>query len=215
MNAIILGATGATGRDLLELLLQDGDCNRIDIFVRRVPEIKHEKLVVHVVDFEQPDQWKHLVKGDVLFSCMGTTLKTAGSKEAQKRVDYDYQLAFARAARENDVKAYVLVSSVGASKNSPVFYSQIKGQLEDDVKALHFEKLIIFNPPLLIRKNTDRNGEKMAEKVIVFLNRMGLLKSATPLSTETLAKAMVLAVKKFNKGVFAVKNQEIAVLTKE
>ena len=118
-HAIIVGATGATGKDLLELLLKDNSFYKIDVFVRRHIDIKNEKLTVHVIDFDKSKQWKHLVKGNVLFSCLGTTLKAAGSKAEQWKIDYDYQYQFAKVARENQVKNYVLVSSQGASAKSP------------------------------------------------------------------------------------------------
>ena len=111
MKAILIGATGATGRDLLQLLLNDNEVESVAIFVRRVPDIEHEKLTVHTIDFEKPEEWSRLVKGDVLFSCLGTTRKDAGSKEAQWKVDYDYQYHFAKIARENGVKSLLLVSS--------------------------------------------------------------------------------------------------------
>jgi uncharacterized protein YbjT (DUF2867 family) len=152
MHALLIGATGATGRDPLDLLLKDDDFHRVDIFVRREIETNHEKLNVHAIDFDKPDQWKHLVKGDVLFSCLGTTLIAAGSKEAQWKIDYDYQYEFAKAARENGVDNYVLVSAGMASPDSLFFYTRMKGQLEEAVKALEFAKLSIFNPPVLVRK---------------------------------------------------------------
>ena len=74
-HAMIVGATGATGKDLLELLLKDNSFLKVDVFVRRKIHIHHEKLTVHIIDFDKSEQWKHLVKGDVLFSCLGTTLK--------------------------------------------------------------------------------------------------------------------------------------------
>ena len=99
MKALLIGATGATGKDLLELLLNDDSFEKVDIFVRLKLDIHHNKLNIHVIDFDQPDKWWHLVKGDVLFSCLGTTLKAAGSKEGQKKVDYDYQLQFEKAEK--------------------------------------------------------------------------------------------------------------------
>ena len=111
MRALLVGATGATGKDLLGLLLNDGSFDQVNIFVRRNVEMTHEKLKVHVIDFDKPDQWKGLVHGDVLFSCLGTTLKVAGSKAAQWVIDYEYQYQFAKAAKENNVRSYVLVSS--------------------------------------------------------------------------------------------------------
>ncbi|MDD2313112.1 MAG: NAD(P)H-binding protein, partial [Petrimonas sp.] len=71
MNALLIGATGATGSDLLQLLLKDGEVNRVTIFVRRELQITHPKLEVHLIDFDRKEQWHHLVKGDILFSCLG------------------------------------------------------------------------------------------------------------------------------------------------
>ena len=195
MTAIVLGATGATGSDLLKQLLNDEVFDRIIIFVRRKIDLLHPKLQIQEVNFDEPEHWKHLVKGDVLFSCLGTTLKTASSKAGQWKVDYEYQLAFAKAASENKVTHYVLVSAKLASSKSIFFYSKMKGKLEDAVRELTFQKLNIFNPPLLLRKNTDRTGEKIAYKIIHTLNKIGLLLSQKPLDTEELAREMVRVVK--------------------
>ena len=195
MKALVIGATGATGKDLVKQLCQDSDFDEIDIFVRRRSDFHHEKIKAHLVDFDHPEEWKHLVKGDVAFSCLGTTLKSAGSKENQKVIDYDYQFNFAKAAKENNVQDYILVSAYGASPDSKIFYSRIKGELEEAVKNLKFEKTTIFKPGMLERKNTDRNGEVFGLKIIKFLNKLGLFKSQQPLPTEVLAKAMIVASK--------------------
>ena len=195
MKALVIGATGATGKDLVKQLCQDSDFDEIDIFVRRRSDFHNEKVKAHLVDFDHPEEWKHLVKGDVAFSCLGTTLKSAGSKENQKIIDYDYQFNFAKAAKENNVQDYILVSAYGASPDSKIFYSRIKGELEEAVKNLKFEKTTIFKPGMLERKNTDRNGEVFGLKIIKFLNKFGLFKSQQPLPTEVLAKAMIVASK--------------------
>ena len=195
MKALVIGATGATGKDLVNQLCQDSDFDEIDIFVRRRSDFHHEKVKAHLVDFDHPEEWKHLVKGDVAFSCLGTTLKSAGSKENQKVIDYDYQFNFAKAAKENNVQDYILVSAYGASPDSKIFYSRIKGELEEAVKNLKFEKTTIFKPGMLERKNTDRNGEVFGLKIIKFLNKLGIFKSQKPLPTEVLAKAMIVASK--------------------
>ena len=195
MKALVIGATGATGKDLVKQLCQDSDFDEIDIFVRRRSDFHHEKVKAHLVDFDHPEEWKHLVKGDVAFSCLGTTLKSAGSKENQKIIDYDYQFNFAKAAKENNVQDYILVSAYGASPDSKIFYSRIKGELEEAVKNLKFEKTTIFKPGMLERKNTDRNGEVFGLKIIKFLNKFGLFKSQQPLPTEVLAKAIIVASK--------------------
>jgi uncharacterized protein YbjT (DUF2867 family) len=150
-----------------------------------------------------------LVKGDVLFSCLGTTLKLAGSKEAQWKIDYEYQYQFAKIAKENNVNSYVLVSAANASSKSLIFYSKMKGQLEDDVKALKFLKTIIFNPPLLIRENTDRKMEVLGAKIIIFLNNLGIFRSQKPLSTKLLAEAMLKSVKVLKNGNYSIIGQNI------
>jgi uncharacterized protein YbjT (DUF2867 family) len=200
MNALLIGATGVTGRDLLQLLLGDSEVERVTIFVRRDPQITHPKLEVHLIDFDRKEQWNHLVKGDILFSCLGTTLKDAGSKEAQWKVDHDYQYCFAEAARENGVGTLLLVSSMNASPKSPFFYARMKGELEEAVRKLGFPGLMIFRPPSLIRKGSDRAMERVGVKLIGFLNRLGLLKSMRPMPTEQLAKAMLHAAKSIREG---------------
>ncbi|MGL4992957.1 MAG: NAD(P)H-binding protein [Bacteroidales bacterium] len=200
MKAIVLGATGATGRDLLKLLLDDDRFDQVDIFVRRDLQIVNSKLRVHIIDFEKPEQWWDKVEGDVLFSALGTTLKVAGSKQAQRRVDLYYQLQFAKAAREAGVNCYVLVSSAYASSNSLFFYPKLKGELEDEVKALNFPKCIILNPPSLVRKGSDRKAEVIATKLLIFLSSIGLFKSVTPLETERLARVMISSSLELNNG---------------
>lgn len=195
MNALLIGATGATGTDLLKKLLNDTSFDEVAVFVRKPIAVTNDKLKVHVVDFDRPEEWSHLVKGDVAFSCLGTTLKAAGSKEAQRKVDYDYQYNFARTAKENNVAHFILVSSFGANSKSDFFYSQIKGELEDAVKKLTLKKTTIFNPGMLQRKNTDRPGEVIAQKVLQFINMLGLFKKHKPLPTEVLAQAMMNAAK--------------------
>ena len=199
MKTLLIGATGATGSDLLKLLLDDDEVESVDIFVRRNTGVEHPKLTVHVINFEKPEEWSHLVKGDVLFSCLGTTRKDAGSKAAQWKVDYDYQYSFAKAARQYGVECYVLVSAMNASSKSLFFYSRIKGKLDEDVTNLGFPKLLIFKPPSLIRKESDRKMEKMGVKVIGFFNRLGLMKSLKPMSTDALAKKMLDDVRYHDK----------------
>ncbi len=209
MHALVIGATGATGQDLAALLLDDEEFDKVDIFVRRKPDIEHEKLRVHVVDFDQPEQWQHLVAGDVLFSCLGTTRKAAGSKENQWKVDYGYQLAFAEAAKENGVGRYILVSSDYASPDSKAFYSRMKGQLEQAVKQLDFPSLTIFNPPILWRRNSDRPLEVVGMKVVQAANQLNLFRSYQPLPTEILAQAMIHSAKLNAKGHNALKGDKI------
>ena len=209
MHALILGATGATGKDLLNLLLKNEAFQRVDVFVRRSIDIHHEKLKVHVIDFDKPEQWENLVSGDVLFSCLGTTLKAAGSKEAQWSVDYGYQYTFAKAARNNGVNIYVLVSASNASPSSPFFYAKMKGKLEGSVRDLRFPQCYIFRPPLLVRKDSDRSMENAAVPVLRFLNKMGLFTSQKPMPTELLARAMIKVASQGTSGTKVLEGEAI------
>lgn len=205
MKALVIGATGATGKDLVSQLLNDKEFDEVDVFVRKPLDIKSDKLKVHVVNFDNPQEWKDSVRGDVAFSCLGTTLKTAGSKEAQRKVDFDYQYQFAKAAKENNVDDYVLVSAYGADPKSKIFYSKMKGELEDAVRQLHFNKITIFKPGMLERKDSDRTGEVLGSRIIKFANKIGLLESQKPLPTNILAKAMINSAKIKSNGYSSIK----------
>ena len=202
MKALIIGATGATGKDLLSQFLTDDTYSEIHCFVRKPLALTHPKLHAHVVNFDTPEAWADLLHGDVAFSCLGTTLAVAGSKEVQWRVDYDYQYAFAQQCKANGVPTFVLVSAAMANAQSKMFYNRMKGQLEDAVKALGFSRLIIFQPSVLVRKGSDRKGEQLGLKMIVLLNKIGLFKRYRPMPTEVLAEKMLSAVYNSPKGTF-------------
>lgn len=152
--------------------------------------------------------------GDVAFSTMGTTLKQAGSKEAQRVVDYNYQYNFAKYAKENHVPHFVLLSSYGADPKSMFFYSKIKGELEVAVQQLNFEYLTVFRPGILERKNSDRPMEIISSKVLKFLINLGLFTSQKPMPTEILAKAMVNSSKIKTKKISSVILDEIFEMAK-
>ncbi len=209
MKALVLGATGAIGKDLVELLLQDNSVERVDIFVRREVSFSSAKLVTHVVDFEHPESWADQLQGDVLFSCLGTTIKAAGSQEAQWKVDYTYQYNAAKAAREQGVPTYVLISSVGANAKSGVFYTRMKGTLDDAVLALGFPSCHILRPTSLIRKGSDRFGEKAGVAVLKALNAIGLLRSLAPMPTEAVAAAMIRLAQSGRQGAEVITGQDI------
>ena len=127
MKALIIGSTGATGTELTKQLIEKEEFTEVHVFVRNVPKINHPKLKVHKVDFNEISSWADQLKGDVLFLAMGTTLKTAGSKEAQYKVDVTYQYETAKAAANNNLPKLILVSSIGANQNSIFFIQKLKG----------------------------------------------------------------------------------------
>ena len=153
-RAWVLGATGATGTALVGLLLGNDEYSEVHVFVRRPLQLQHAKLHVHVVDMERAEDWQTGPAADVAFSCLGTTLRAAGSKAAQHRVDVDYQLQFAEMARRSGVGTFVLLSAAGANAKSSLFYMRLKGEAEEGVRALGFERTLFFRPGMI-----DRGGE--------------------------------------------------------
>ena len=199
LHALVLGASGATGREIVKLLLKSSDFIKVSLFVRRPFDIKHNKLTIHQIDFSRLNDYKALIKGDVLFSSLGTTRKEAGGKIRQYLVDFTYQYDFAKIASENRVNQYFLVSSLGANKKSFFFYPKIKGDLEEAVKLLNFQKIHIFQPPSLIRPlHMTRFSEKISLKFLSFVNKFGLLISFRPLSVYDLALKMTSMVNSNN-----------------
>ena len=209
LTAIVIGATGAVGSDLVKQLRDDDSFKHVEVFARRNIYFDHPKFHVHVIDFEHSETWKNKVKGDVLFSCLGTTIKQVGSEEAQWKIDHDYQFEFAKAAHENGVKKYILVSSVGADKDSRIFYLKMKGTLEKNVKKLGIPSVVILQPPGLIRKNSDRFGEKLLVRALQFANSIGLFKDQKPMKTETVASAMINIAKSDFEGQKTISSQDI------
>jgi len=194
-RAIILGATGLVGGHLVKLLLNDDLYERVTVFVRRSTGILHPKLTEHSVDFDNPGPWEGLIRGNDLFSCLGTTIKKAGSRDAQYGIDYTYQYKTAMAAAENGVTTYVLVSSSGASPHSRIFYSRIKGELDRDVKELPFRTVSILKPSVLMG---ERKEKRTGESLGVFLGNILIplippLRKYRPIPAETVAKAMIKA----------------------
>lgn len=201
-TAVIVGATGLVGNSLVHLLLNDDRFSKIIVFLRRPLERQHTKLEEHVIDFDKPEQWKHLVQGDVLFSALGTTIKQAGSKANQYKIDYTYQYTFAQAAAQNQIPTYVLVSAASSSPNSSIFYSRMKGELERDVKTQGFKSINIIQPGLLHgARKEERFGENMAYKVLNAVNAIGLFKQYRPIEGEMVAAALRNAALKAEPGV--------------
>lgn len=209
MTALIIGATGATGKDLVEILLNDPDYTGVATFVRRPGGLKHPKLKEIITDFEHLETVGEHIHGDVWFSCLGTTLRTAGSKEKQWQIDYGIPMQFAAFAKSNGVPDVVILSSYGAAAASSNFYLKMKGTLDDDIIKTGFKKSIIFRPGMLARKDSDRIFERLMSGVLRFLNRLGLVKKWRPMPTYTLAEKMAKAPKVVTENVRIVSLDEI------
>jgi uncharacterized protein YbjT (DUF2867 family) len=200
MKALIIGATGATGKDLVQVLLRDPHYKEVVLFVRRPSGIEHPKVSEIITDFDHIENSALHIRGTVLFSCLGTTLKAAGSKTNQRHIDHDIPLKFAEIAKRNGVQSLVLLSAYGAASNSWVFYSRLKGELEAAMERVGFDQYIIFKPGSLVRKESDRGGERFMNRAFELLNQLGIMKRFRPLKTEILARKLAKAPVTLTKG---------------
>jgi uncharacterized protein YbjT (DUF2867 family) len=200
-KAILIGATGLIGTQILKQLLDDDDnYSQVTVLARRTTGVSHPKLKEVLIDFDDLEKYKSEIVGDVLFSTMGTTKKKAGSEEVQYKVDYTYQFNTAKLASDNGVKQLVLLSSAGASSKSKVFYSRIKGELDEAVQQLNFESVYIIRPSML---TGDRKEFRLAEKIITpimyaFMWIPGIRKYR-PIKDVIVAKSMINSTLTYDK----------------
>lgn len=192
-KALILGATGLIGGHLLNLLLQDNVYSKVRIFVRKPIDLQHPKLEQITVDYDKLHTYAKAFAVDDVFCCLGTTIKKAGSQEAFYKVDATYPFEAARLARQQGARQYLIVTSMGANKNSTIFYNRVKGEVEDMITGLQFPSFHIFRPSLLLgERNETRTGEAIAQKVMPALSvlMVGGLKKYKPIDGGKVASAM-------------------------
>ena len=192
-TAIVIGATGLVGSALVDHLADADHIDKVITFTRR--PVKHSSIKVfnQVVDFDSLEDFASLFSSDYLFSCLGTTKKQAGSIKSQRKVDLDYQFNAAKLAADNGVHHYLLVSSSGANEKSNNPYLQMKGELEQRVQSLPFERISIFQPSLLLGKRTDfRLGEKLGSLVLPVLCSIPWLRKFRPITGRQVASKMLL-----------------------
>lgn len=204
-SILIIGATGLVGSEILRYALNDKRVKSVRIFVRNPSGVSHPKLKEFIVNFDQLADWRDELKGDVLFSALGTTKNQAGSREAQRVVDYDYQLRVAQCAKINGISNYVLVSAPNAHPQSSLAYNKMKGDLERDVMKLSFEKITIIRPGLL---QGPRASKRMIEYAAgVILNKVPTipgLEAFKPVSGKLVAHACIEAAfdESFGQRIF-------------
>ena len=194
-NVAVAGATGLVGRAVLEGLLADGSVAVVHVLGRREPGVAHPKLTPHVVDFKALPP---LPPFDEVYLALGTTIKAAGSQAAFRAVDFDANLSVARAALAAGAARAGLVSAMGADAKSRVFYSRVKGELEEALAQLPFEGLVIARPSLLTgdREALGQPG-RLAERVATTVSRLlGPLVPANyrPVAAAEVARALLARV---------------------
>lgn len=210
-TALVIGATGLVGKQVLNYLLASPIYNQIKILTRRATGIQHEKLDEIFFDFDKPDA--SLVKADDIFCCLGTTIKKAGSEEAFKKVDFQYPLQIGRLGKLNGASKYMIVSSMGADSKSFIFYNRVKGEIERELTDLHYDTLHILRPSLLLgdRGGEARLGEKIGEVLAKILDpvMLGPLKKYAAIDSAKVARGSVELAQLPEKGVFIHNSAEL------
>jgi len=212
-TALLLGATGLVGGHCLNFLLNDESYGRVSVLGRRPLEREHPKLEQHLVDFDRLEDSAELIRAQDVFCCLGTTIRKAGSQEAFRRVDFEYPLQSARIAARQETERFLIVTAIGADPGSRIFYNRVKGEVEEAVRALPFESLVILRPSLLLGEREEmRPGERLAEPAMRALSplMLGPARKYRPIEARKVAAAMVRLAKEGRQGVRIVESDEIA-----
>lgn len=191
-TAIVIGATGLVGKALVNELANSDHFSQVITLTRKKYNHNSDKVINHVIQFDDLALYANLFKADCFFSCLGTTKKQAGSINNQRKVDFTYQLKAAQLAIANDVSHYLLVSSSGANENSTSQYLKMKGELELKIKQLPFNTISIFQPSLLIGSRDEfRFAEKIASWFLGLLCKLPFLNRYRPISGKQVAIKMI------------------------
>jgi uncharacterized protein YbjT (DUF2867 family) len=196
-HALVLGATGLVGRELLRLLLDDDTTGKVTVVARRATGVSHPKLEEQVFDLGEMQQHPGAFAADAIFCALGTTIKKAGSQERFRVVDYDYPLMAARLGKEQGAKHYLLVSAIGVSPDSRIFYNRVKGELERDLLALNYPRTTIARPSLILG---DRDESRLDERVFSHLGWL-MPPKYKPVHARDIAASLVDAARAQESGV--------------
>ena len=210
-TAVIIGATGAVGKEILKEILADNFYNKVYILGREsIGKLgDEERLTKIIVDFENLNFDTSILEDADVFASLGTTIKIAGSKENQRKIDVDYTVDFSKLC-EGKVKSFNVVSAIGANSKSKNFYNSLKGELEDKLKVMNLGVLRIFQPSLLISKRDDKRFlEELFIKVapIFQLVLKGKAKKFSPIKVSVLGREVVrFAIENKKQGTYTYKD---------
>lgn len=199
-TALIAGASGLTGGYLLNLLLESTEYSTVIAYVRKSSGLTHPKLKEMLVDWETLQE---PVAAEDVFCCLGTTIKKAGSQEAFRRVDYNYPLQLAQLQFRGGSQQFLLVSAMGADAKSSIFYSRVKGELENALQSIGYKSLHIFRPSFIAGpRKESRPGERIGLAIFSLLSPLfiGPLKKYAPIQAEFIARAMLRTAQKNEQG---------------
>ena len=206
-TAVIIGATGAVGREIVNEILRGEYYDRIYILGRnsisKLPD--DSRLAKIIIDFDNIDFDMDILENADVFATLGTTMKIAGSKENQRKIDVDYTINFAKLC-EGKIRSFNVVSAIGANSKSKNFYNSLKGELEDKLKEMNLGMLRIFQPSLLISKREDgRFLEELFIKISPLFKFLlkDKMKKYSPIEASLLGKVIVrFATENKGKGTY-------------
>ena len=210
-NALIIGATGLVGRELVQLLVEENTYKQITVLTRR-KSFEHPAITEVVADFNNLAAYKESLEADDVFCCIGTTIKKAGSQADMEKIDLHYPVEIARLAFEMGARQMLVISSIGANRNSKIFYSSLKGRLEESLKTIGYPSLAIFRPSLLLGKREEfRFGEKLSAYLLPSLSFLliGPLRKYRGISAKAVAASMSKIAEINNLGVHILESDEI------
>ena len=211
-RAIIIGASGLIGKELLTLLLNHEEFESIKVYVRKPLNIQHQKLTEIITDFSKMQELSNSIDGDVIFCCLGSTKSKTPDLNDYRKIDHDYPLFFAKEGLKNGMSQFHLVSALGANAKSSNFYTKMKGETEDELKHLSIPSIYIYQPSFLSGNRTEK---RPLEKVVLFIMKLidplliGNLKKYQSINAITVAKAMIDESIKNKKGIFVHKSDQI------
>ena len=211
-TALILGATGLVGSELLTLLLQDDQYTKVKAVVRTKADLDHPKLEWIIADFDNIAALGDEITADHVYCCLGTTMKKAGSKEAFYKVDFHYPLEFAKHCQQKGASQFCLVSAMGANVKSRFFYSRVKGEAEVAVSSVPFNGINIFRPSLILG---NRKEKRMGEKIAIILSgiispfMLGPLRKYKPIQASDIALGMLKIAKQDLNGFYIFESDQI------
>jgi uncharacterized protein YbjT (DUF2867 family) len=193
-TAIILGATGLTGNALLQLLLESSDYDTVKIFGRSTCGISHPKIKEYIIDLFQLEDYNNDFIADVVFCCIGTTKAKTPDQETYLKIDFGIPVSAAKLCEQNSIKTFIVISALGADKNSSIFYNRTKGRMEEAVLNEGIKHTYILQPSLISGSREEyRFGELMAKYVMKVVNPflIGKLKKYRSIHPQTIATCMV------------------------
>jgi uncharacterized protein YbjT (DUF2867 family) len=208
-TALVAGATGLIGKQVLDILVHDARYGHIIALSRSPLPSPHSRVTNLVTNFGSLPSVAAQLKADDIFCCLGTTMRQAGSQKAFREVDYNYPLALARYGKTNGAKQFLLVSALGANKRSRIFYNRVKGEVEEAIQQVGFETVRIFRPSLLLGPRAEKRSGEDSAKVLYKLLGWALPLRYKAIDSANVARAMIQLAVKDQRGFYVHESGEL------